>query len=604
MAEYSAPGAYMEEFESGLRPMDGVGTNTAGFIGMAVRGPVVGTPQLVTNTAIFKSIYGEYLSQAEYGNYRYLAYAVEQFFFNGGARAFIMRVCLPDAVAASSVLVARNKNPIVSVSAANPGTWGNDISITFQASSKAKTPILDVLDKTAGLYQVKSSSGFNVGDVVVYKKESGESDARKYELVYNRVIKSRDNTLQFEKPFADDDITDTNLLPTKLLCTCEFDMTVAFEYITETYEKLSFNSESTDFIEKKVSNSSLISVTYNSGQSLDLLPPFDLLTGVAEAATEEPLGAKPVQHKISLSGGSDGDTSVCLKDEGMVDIFTGKNGSTEAGKRSGLAAFLDNDIVNLMLVPGVTNVSIQSNLVAHCESLASRFAILDIPRDANKINEILAHRDTINSPYAAMYHPWMEAYDHLKRKNNIFPPSGFIAGIYARSDQERGVHKAPANEVVRGVTALDIVFNTGEQDILGPKGINPIRSFPGQGIRVWGARTCSSDPLWRYINVRRLFIYLEESIKLCTNWVASEPNNEMLWAKVKRTIDNFLGDVWRSGALFGYSKDEAYFIDIGRFTMNQDDIDNGRLICVIGAAPVKPGEYVVFRITKKTLCDK
>lgn len=604
MAEYLAPGVYMEEFESGPRPMAGVSTSTAGFIGLAERGPTKGTPQLVTNPADFKRKYGGYLSETEYGNYRFLAYAVDQFFLNGGSRCFVMRVCLPDAKVAEGVLVKGAEAPLVSVSAKNEGAWGNDIKIVCRPSSKAKTPVLEVLDDAGGLYRVKSSSGFDAGDIVVYKKETGEGEERKYTLAYNRVIKSQDNILQFEKSFGDAEIADTAALPAKFLCTCEFDMEVSYGELAESYEGLSFNVESTGFVPKKVAKSALISVAHDSGQAFpaDALPPLNLITGT-EAETEEDVKPKPVRQEIPLAGGANGDTSVCLKDEGMVDVFSGETGSTVAGNRSGLSAFLDNDMVSLMITPGVTNVNIQLKLVAHCENLTSRFAVLDMPRDSKSIDDITAHRDILDSHYAAMYHPWVEAYDSLNKKNNIFPPSGFVTGIYARSDQTRGVHKAPANEVVKGATALDCVYNKGEQDILNPKGINLIRPFPGQGIRVWGARTCSSNTLWRYVNVRRLFIFLEESIKANTNWVVFEPNDEMLWIKVKRTIDIFLNNVWRSGALFGSSSDEAYFIDIGRSTMSQDDIDNGRMICVIGVAPVKPAEFVIFRITQKTISE-
>ena len=175
-----------------------------------------------------------------------------------------------------------------------------------------------------------------------------------------------------------------------------------------------------------------------------------------------------------------------------------------------------------------------------------------------------------------------------------------MAGIYARSDNSRGVHKAPANEVVRACVGLDCQFNKGEQDILNPKGVNLIRSFPGMGIRVWGARTATSNPSWKYVNVRRLFIFIEESIKANTNWAVFEPNDEVLWTRVKRTIDVFLTGLWRNGYLAGNATSEAFFVNIGRDTMSQDDIDNGRLICVIGIAPVKPAEFVVFRISQKT----
>ena len=253
-----------------------------------------------------------------------------------------------------------------------------------------------------------------------------------------------------------------------------------------------------------------------------------------------------------------------------------------------------------MAVPGVTDPNVQLMLVAHCENLGSRFAVLDMPKDAKKIDDIMAHRDIFDSNYAALYHPWLQVFDPLDKKNIAIPPSGSILGIYARSDNTRGVHKAPANEPVRACVGLDCQFNKGEQDILNPKGVNLIRSFPGMGIRVWGARTATSNPSWKYVNVRRLFIFIEESIRANTNWAVFEPNDEVLWVRVRRTIEVFLTGMWRAGSLAGSSPEEAFFVNIGHDTMSQDDIDNGRLICVIGVAPVKPAEFVIFRISQKT----
>ena len=198
-----------------------------------------------------------------------------------------------------------------------------------------------------------------------------------------------------------------------------------------------------------------------------------------------------------------------------------------------------------------------------------------------------------------MYHPWLSVFDPLLKKNSYTPPSGAMAGIYARVDNTRGVWKAPANEVVRNATGLSVHYNEAEQGKLNPKGINLIRSLPGMGIRVWGARTCSSDGNWKYINVRRLFIYLEESIKANTSWAVFEPNDENLWSRVSGTIRVFLTTLWRDGALTGSTSDEAFFVNVGKSTMTQDDILNGRLICVIGVAPVRPAEFVIFRITQK-----
>jgi phage tail sheath protein FI len=182
----------------------------------------------------------------------------------------------------------------------------------------------------------------------------------------------------------------------------------------------------------------------------------------------------------------------------------------------------------------------------------------------------------------------------------VLPPEGFLAGIYARSDNERGVHKAPANEIVRGALGFNVPVSHGTQEVLNPEGINVLRSFEGRGNRVWGARTLSSDPEWTYVNVRRLFIYLEASIDRSTQWAVFEPNNEALWKKVSMTIESFLVDVWRTGALMGNSPNEAFFVRCDRTTMSQGDLDNGRLICLIGVAPTKPAEFVIFRIGQWT----
>ena len=222
-------------------------------------------------------------------------------------------------------------------------------------------------------------------------------------------------------------------------------------------------------------------------------------------------------------------------------------------------------------------------------------------RDGLSIEGVREFRDNLDTKYAALYYPWVEVRDPSVKRNVMVGPSGHMAGLYARVDVERGVHKAPANEVIRGITKIAQDVTKREQDMLNPKGINALRAFPGRGNRVWGARTISSDSSWKYINVRRLFIFVEESIDEGTQWVVFEPNDEPLWARVRQTITNFLTSVWRTGALQGTKADEAFFVKCDRSTMTQDDIDNGRLICVIGIAPVKPAEFVIFRIQQKTL---
>ena len=275
------------------------------------------------------------------------------------------------------------------------------------------------------------------------------------------------------------------------------------------------------------------------------------------------------------------------------------------GNRTGLHVFKEVDEVNIVCIPGVTTDVVQKAMITHCEAMKDRFCILDPQQNAD-IETIQTQKDTVVSEkgYAALYYPWIkvaiESRENGKVKliQDFTPPSGYVAGIYARSDTEKGVHKAPANEIVRGVLDLKVPITRGEQEILNPKGINCIRAFRGRGIRVWGARTTASDALWKYINVRRLFLYIEESIEDGTQWVVFEPNNERLWARVKQSITQFLTKVWKDGALMGTTPEEAFFVKCDKTTMTQNDIDNGRLIAVIGIAPVKPAEFVIFNIAQ------
>lgn len=574
MAEYLSPGVYVEEFESGSKPMEGVSTSTAGFIGLAEKGPVEGVPQLVTNIGDFRRIYGGYLSENEYGNYRFLAYAVEHYFLNGGSRCFVTRVAPQDAACAAAQAPA-GAEAVIQMFAKNPGMWGNNIRVTLAPASKAKTQVLEVLETIEGKkYLVKNGAGFQPGDVVAF------TDQDKTEI--NRVVRNQDNILTLETEF-EAAVVDKNLLPSRVLTTCEFSLEVRYNDIVEFYDNLSFNINSPNYLDKKLTKSDLVEAHYVGTAPKTATAPFEEITG----------GKSEAVYAVGFEGGSNGNIAGIT----AADFIGTDNG---AGRRTGIQSFLDNDMVSLMAVPGVTDPNVQMMLVAHCENLGSRFAVLDVPQDARKVQDILAHRDIFDSNYAALYHPWLTVFDPLDKKNIAIPPSGSVLGIYARSDNTRGVHKAPANEVVRACVGLDCQFNTGEQDILNPKGVNLIRSFPGQGIRVWGARTATSNPSWKYVNVRRLFIFIEESIKANTSWAVFEPNDEVLWVRVQRTISVFLNGLWRDGSLAGSSPEEAFFVNIGRDTMSQDDIDNGRLICVIGVAPVKPAEFVIFRISQKT----
>lgn len=567
MAEYLSPGVYVEEFESGLRPMEGVSTSTAGFIGMAEKGKVIGTPEFVSSFADFTRKYGGYLSESAYGEYRYLAYAVEQFFANGGSRCYIMRTAASDAAAASYTAGG------LKISAANPGKWGNAIKISVTTASKGKTNVVEAADEAKGgkLYTVENASIFQAGDIVAIRTNGKVTS-------YNKIALVQGNTISLETPVKED-LVDKNAVPKKVIATCELNIEISYKDDVELYEGVTFNENSANYITKVLSKSELIEASADKIEAAGA--PIGVFTAVADAE----------KAVVLLDGGSDGGK------KGITDdVFMGTDGGP--GKRTGLAAFKEISNVSIMAIPGVTSPAVELALVAHCTNTGASFAVLDVPQDIVKPQDVLAFREKIDSDYAAMYHPWVQIYDTLNKKPAYIPPSGAICGIFARSDNERGVHKAPANEVVYNCIGLSCLYNKAEQDILNPAGINLIRALPGQGIRVWGARTCSSNSLWKYVNVRRLFIYLEESIKSETNWAVFEPNDEMLWSRVARTIRAFLRDMWRNGALVGTSEDQAFFVNIGRDTMSQNDILNGRLICVIGVAPSRPAEFVIFRITQ------
>jgi uncharacterized protein len=244
--------------------------------------------------------------------------------------------------------------------------------------------------------------------------------------------------------------------------------------------------------------------------------------------------------------------------------------------------------------------AVQGMMIAHCERMGDRVAILDAPPDLTP-QEVKKWRMEIagfDTSYAAMYYPWIKIMDPATDLVINVPPSGHMAGIWARNDNTRGVHKAPANEIVLGAIGLAYQTTKGEQDTLNPIGVNCVRAFPGRGIRVWGGRTLSSDPAWRYINVRRLFNYVEKSIENGTQWVVFEPNNRKLWARVSRDVSAFLRTVWRDGALFGSSPAEAFYVKCDDELNPPESRDLGRLIIEIGLAPVKPAEFVIFRISQ------
>jgi phage tail sheath protein FI len=242
---------------------------------------------------------------------------------------------------------------------------------------------------------------------------------------------------------------------------------------------------------------------------------------------------------------------------------------------------------------------IVDQLLSHVERTRYRFAILD-SGDGQSIARVREMRGRLDSTRAALYYPWVRVADPTSQQAVDVPPSGIVAGIYARNDVERGVHKAPANVEVKLALAFERSLNSSQQATLNAGGINCFRSLEGRGLLLWGARTISSAPEWKYVNIRRYLTYLEQSIEGGTQWVVFEPNDERLWAQVRHLIESFLHREWRKGALVGDTPEKAYLARCDRTTMSQNDIDNGRLVCTIGVAPVHPAEFMIFRIGQWT----
>ncbi|MEH2530780.1 phage tail sheath protein FI [Bradyrhizobium sp. AZCC 1588] len=511
MPEYLHPGVYIEEIERGPRPIEGVATSTAAFLGETERGPL--RPRLIT-------AYNDYLRWfgGVFARDKFMPHAVNGFFDNGGKRVFICRV-LDRAGAAVSTIAAGD----LTVRALGPGAWGDRVFIQIKEST---TKVPDPNNPTNPI-----PLGVRI------------------QIAYWTMLPPGFT------PFNPFDDTDKLPRPAR----------------AEDFDDLSLAESSTDFIEKKINgNSTLIEV--------------DL------AATPTP--NVPTGGLAPLGGGADGNPPA-------VNDYVGED--TDPLKRIGLAALLLDEFreVSLIYAPGIVDKGTRQKIIGHCENQKFRFAVLDCekgqPTPADPRTAIQ------ESQYAALYYPWIQIPDPQTGLPRFVPPGGHVLGIYARTDTDRGVFKAPANEVVRGTLDLEYRIDDKIQDSFNPKGINAIRSFPGRGILLWGARTLSSNSLWKYVSVRRLFIFLEASIYEGTQWVVFEPNDEKLWARVKDTIRLFLRGQWRLGAMMGETEDQAFFVTCDRTTMTQDDILNGRLVCEIGIAPVRPAEFVIFRVFQNTV---
>ncbi len=610
MPEYLAPGVFVEEVSFRAKSIEGVPTSTTGFAGMTAYGPVpypggpaTTEPLLVTSFPEFERAYGK-LQLLQADRQPYLAHAARAFFLNGGPRLYVSRVFTPvshnDAGVASAA-VPTGGATTTTWWARWPGQAGN-VRVEVRPVRSQNMAVPAPAGHPALLRAKRAHNGALVER---WAKEGVETlPLPTAPLDTGRLRVVREDLLgrqTFEVPGGGID----TFLATDRLLLVELQVTVIIDTErTDTAVMLG-----TDPAHRRYVGTILQRDDPEDDQFTVWL---DHGAVVADASTLASAltggGVSPAVGVFELTGGNDGSLP------GADDLHGhGADPDDATIRATGLSALADVDDIAIVAMPDVATlqsderIAATSYLIAHAEAQgAYRIAIVDGPRNAS-INQIRAFRGNFDSSYAALYYPWIEILDPNMRPEQgappaklLLPPSGFVAGIYARTDIQRGVWKAPANEVVQGLTRFEANVNTGRQQVLNPEGINALRFFRDRGNRVWGARTLTSDPEWKYVPVRRFFIFLEHSIDNATQWAVFEPNGDALWRKVTRTVETFLEAQWRDGALLGTTPSQAYFVRCDRTTMTQNDLDNGRLICLVGVAPVRPAEFVVFRIGQWT----
>lgn len=623
MPEYLAPGVFVEEVSFRSRSIEGVATSTTGMAGLCrsgpvcykdadISGPLTCEPRLITSFTEFERVYGGLTPLSIGGDDRinYLAHSVRAFFENGGRRVYISRVFAATAGTGAAAWGIATLPIVVDAGESLNATWsarwpGADGDMWIETSLKRSKNLAFTADINGS--SVIQASRVKAGAVVEIVNSGGSIPDGNDDLTTANAHVVQVDADGLQTFLASDGSTTT---PTANDVIQLVEMSVRMVVGTDRIED--YGELAADAAQKR----DITRILQRDDPEDEDAPAYldwDPTTYVGNAgAPPEYLPARLMIELQAgagrLSGGHDGGLP-------LPSDFTGSEADPDDPevKATGLEALGEISDIAIVAMPdmcdlGDTTLSeaAAGALIAHAERERYRIAVVDGPIAAS-MNEIRDFRGKFDSTYGALYYPAIRVFDPTERaaqgappKQIALPPSGFVCGIYARSDIERGVHKAPANEVVRGLTRFEVNVNRPRQEVINPEGINALRLLEGRGSRVWGARTMTSDPEWKYVNVRRLFIFMEHSIDNGTQWAVFEPNNRRLWNNIRRTVEDFLLVLWRDGALLGAKPEEAFFVRCDRTTMTQNDLDNGRLICLVGVAPVKPAEFVIFRIGQWT----
>lgn len=607
MPEYLAPGVYVEETSFRAKSIEGVGTSTTAFVGPTLRGPVVpavgGTDalifELLTSFNDFARVFGglEPLGFAA-TEPNYLAHAVLNFFNEGGSRLYVARVQTGATTATLALRGAGDGDAErVFVRSRFPGAGGNGRLTVRELLTPTTIPALQAAP-AGTLLRATTDNGATFS---IFGKQPAGTWA------------AADGTA-FALP------ADPNTIAGVL------SLTLLIEDRTgeaEVFDEVSLVRGDPRFL-----GTVLARTPRTRDQQLRQLFAFDLGDNVSgfelrdalfpSGASTSGTAAEGFTAVHPIGTGLDGRAPVgAAPNEAGTDGAAPVGGAPNAAGTyaAALEHLLALEDVSIVAAPGHSALpdyqNVQGLLRAHVERpRAYRIAVLDTPPNLTP-SQARQERARLDSTRLALYYPWVTVAnplarpgrDDIPREINL-PPSGFLCGIYARNDVFQSVAKAPANEVINGALRFERDVNHAENQLLNPLGVNCLRYFPGRGYRVWGARLASSDPEWKYVNVRRYFLFLEASIDRGTQWAVFENNGPRLWANVRETVEAFLYNEWVSGNLLGATPKEAFFVRCDRSTMTQNDLDNGRLICLVGVAVLKPAEFVIFRIGQKTADER
>ena len=615
MPEYLAPGVFVEEVSYRAKSIEGVSTTTTGFVGPTRYGPLDIEPEIITSLVEFERVYGG-KSQLMLGGSpvdNYMWNAVRAFFEEGGKRLYVSRI-FNDEAGDGIASFAESAPGLIGVTARFPGIAGNGrVTITLNLSQNRLDTSGDEPALRASLdrdvvyidFPAGTADGFYrarldpVTRAWTFTPEGGGADLTMTDLVVGTSIRTVTAAVTFESGSGDLPTFVATELPLDPKHTLAGSPDSIFSYFAEEPASLSSARSIPIVITLADGNNGLDALrALIDAYEVPSPPGSPPDPGIVDSLTSKETSAAARRSIVyALKGGSDGAAPTVGNYEGE---------EVSRNRTTGLLAFESLEDISIVAAPGSTynkqstvGQAVIGLLISHAERMRYRIAVIDSAK-SQTISEVRALRALFDSSHAAFYYPWVRIVDAVTQQENFYPPSGFVAGIYARNDVNRAVYKAPANEVVNLAIGFETLLNKGQQEVLNPEGVNCFRYFEGRGMRLWGARTMSSDPEWKYVNLRRYFAYLERSIDKGTQWAVFEPNGELLWANVRSTVSDFLLNEWQNGALLGDKPEKAFFVKCDRSTMSQNDLDNGRLVCLVGVAALRPAEFVIFRIGQWT----